>query len=268
MKYKIGIAQMEVIPGAVEENEKKAERMVKALSEAGAQIIVLPELWNMGYALTKLPALAQNSKGRSWRLLRDLAKDNGVNLFGGSIGEKKENTYYNTAPVFNAQGEIVLKYRKAHLFPLGIEEDRFFSGGAEWGLGEINGSRFGLMICYDLRFPAFCRNLALRGAEMIFVPAQWPKARLDHWRALLIARAIENQVFMIAANRCGSDGDMEYPGHSMVVSPWGKIIAEGGDGEELLLVEINLDEIAQVRERIPVYRDRKNILDEIDESYL
>lgn len=268
MKYKIGIAQMTVIPGAVEENEKKAAQMVRSLAAAGAGAVLLPELWHMGYDLENLASFAQSSRGHTWRFLRDLAREEGIWLFGGSIAEKKDGAYYNTAPVFNRQGELILKYRKAHLFPLGIEEDRYFSGGSEWGLGDGEGFRFGLMICYDLRFPAFCRNLALRGAEVIFLPAQWPKARLDHWRSLIVARAIENQVFIAAANRCGSDGDLAYPGHSLIVNPMGEIVAEGGEGEELLLAEIDLDEIAPVRRRIPVFRDRKNILDEIDDSYL
>ncbi len=268
MKYKIGIAQMEIVPGAVEKNQEKAAAMIASLAKAGAQIIVLPELWNMGYDLQHLDTLAENSKGQSWKLLRDLAKEHQVTIFGGSIGEKKDGAYYNMAPVINPQGEVILKYRKAHLFPLGLEEDRYFAGGSDWGLGEIDGVNFGLMICYDLRFPAFCRNLALRGAKMIVLPAQWPKARVDHWRALIIARAIENQVFVIAANRSGRDGDTAYPGNSMIVGPAGEIIAEAGEEEELLLGEIDLDLIQPIRERIPVYRDRKNILDEIDDSFL
>ncbi len=268
MKYQVGIAQMEVSPGAVAANEEKAEKMVRGLARAGASIVLLPELWNTGYDLEHLPQLAQNSRGNSWKLLRNLAKEEGITLFGGSLAEEKEGVFYNTAPVFNRQGELLLKYRKAHLFPLGIEEDRYFAAGAEWGLGEAEDLRFGLMICYDLRFPAFCRNLALRGAKVFFLPAQWPKARLDHWRTLIMARAIENQVYIIAANRSGNDGDLAYPGHSLIVNPLGEILAEGGEGEELLLAEIDLNEIEPVRQRIPVFRDRRNILDEIDDSFL
>lgn len=267
MKIKIGIAQMNVIPGDVAANEKKAATMVAALAKQGAGIIVLPELWNMGYDLKNLPSLAQNNKGQTWKLMRQLAKEHGIVLFGGSIGEKKDGAYYNLAPVLNRRGETILKYRKAHLFSLGLEEDRYFSPGSEWGIGEIDHLPFGLMLCYDLRFPAFCRNLALRGAKAIFLPAQWPKARLDHWRTLILARAIENQVFIIAANRCGNDGDLAYPGHSLIVDPWGNMLAEGGEGEEALVAEIDTAAVAAAREKIPVFNDRKNILDEIDDGY-
>jgi predicted amidohydrolase len=117
--------------------------------------------------------------------------------------------------------------------------------------------RDGLAICYDLRVPELFRRYALEGAKIVIIPAEWPIARIEHWRALLIARAIENQCYVIAANAAGQTGDTVFGGHSMIVDPWGKIIIEGSDEPNLLTVDIELDRVDEVREAIPVFEDRR-----------
>lgn len=113
------------------------------------------------------------------------------------------------------------------------------------------------MICYDIRFPEWIRAHTTKGAEAIFVVAEWPEPRLAHWRSLLIARAIENQCYVIACNRVGNDANNIFAGHSMIIDPWGEIIAEAGEKEEILTASINLDKVTEVRKTIPIFADRK-----------
>lgn len=262
MKYRVAIAQMQVEIGNIEANEAKAKAFIEDAAGRGADFCVLPELWNMGYALSELPRLGQDTRGSSVQMLKKCAAENEMPIVGGSIGEKKDGVFYNTLFYIDGRGELVEKYRKVHLFPLELEEDKYFQTGSEWVLTEVGPFQVGFMLCYDLRFPEFCRNLALRGAKIVFVPAQWPAARIDHWLALMKARAIENQIYIVGANAANAGGQ------SLIVDPMGQVLASGGKEEALLLGEINFDRFEETRSRIPVYRDRKNILDEIDNSYL
>lgn len=265
---KASIIQFNVIAGDVAANEKKAAYYIELAASQGAEAIVLPELWNCGYDLTNLPALAQNMRGSSIRLLQKLAKKHHLFIFGGSIAEKKENKFYNTAVLIDAEGTITAKYRKIHLFPLGLEENDFFATGEEWCITDTPWGKAGQILCYDLRFPELVRNLVLRGTEMLIVPAQWPEARLEHWRLLNRARAIENQIFVLAANRTGSDRSGVYPGHSLIIDPWGEILAEAGSEEGIITAEIDFGIIGEAANTIPVFADRHRILDEIDDSQL
>ena len=264
VRLNIAMVQMDVALGDLEKNMATILRLTENLSD-DCDILVLPELWNIGYDKAHLIEKAETLKGASVGFLRRLAKEKKVHIIGGSIAERHENGIYNTLPVINKKGELVAKYRKAHLFPLGIEEKELFREGDEWGLFQENDETYGLMLCYDLRFPSFCRNLALRDASLIFVPAQWPSARMNHFKVLLQARAIENQVYVVGVNRCGNDG-IAYSGGSMIVAPDGTIAAECGTGEELKICGINTDDRYFIRRMIPVFQDRRNIIDEIDNS--
>lgn len=255
---------MDVALGDKEKNKQKILEMTEAMPE-DCDFLVLPELWNIGYDREHIKELAEKLTGDSIGFLRRLAKEKQVNIIGGSIAELHENGIYNTMPMINRQGELMSKYRKVHLFPLMLDEPSLFKEGDEWGLYRDETMTFGAMLCYDLRFPAFCRNLALRGASLLFVPAQWPEARLHHYQLLLQARAIENQMHVIGVNRCGHDF-AEYAGGSMVVSPNGTILAECGREEELKLCEIDMKDRRSMRKMIPVFQDRRNILDEIDDN--
>lgn len=268
MLIKVGLIQFSVQPGNIIINENKARDLVAKATQAGAELVVLPELWNCGYDLPNLTKLAQNLHDSSVNLLRSLAQEHKIFIFGGSIGEKKNGAYYNTAVAVDSRGFVAGKYRKIHLFPLGLEEDKYFSPGLEWGLIETPWGKAGIELCYDLRFPELMRNLVLRGARFIVIPAQWPAAREEHWKTLCRARAIENQVFIIACNRSGCDGKLKYAGRSMVISPWGEIIAQADDDPGVTMAEIELNEIENVRKMIPVWEHRCDLLDEIDHSQL
>jgi predicted amidohydrolase len=179
-----------------------------------------------------------------------------VNIIAGSIAEKKGNEVQNTAYVFNRQGELTAQYSKIHLFRL-MEEEKFLTSGDHIGKIAFDDISAGVMICYDIRFPELARTLALDGAKILFIPAEWPHPRLHHWRTLLMARAIENQMFVIACNRVGISGKAHFFGHSMIIDPWGEIIAEGGEQKEIISASLQLSEVDSVRSKIPVFEDRR-----------
>jgi predicted amidohydrolase len=147
-------------------------------------------------------------------------------------------------------------YRKIHLFTL-FDEDKWLQPGSAPLMMDLPWGTTALAICYDLRFPELFRHYAANGTKMIVVPAEWPLVRLEHWRALLVARAIENQCYIVATNTAGEIGDTVFAGHSMIVDPWGKIVIEGGEDPMLLTAEIDLDMVDEVRAQIPVMRDRR-----------
>lgn len=267
---RIALIQFDIIPGDVKFNEVTVEKLIDLCAEQNVDAVVLPELWNCGYDLENLDRHAQTTAGSSVKLMSALAKKHGIYIFGGSIAEKKGDKYYNTMFVFNDQGEIISKYRKIHLFPLFLEEQKYFAAGDEWGFVDTPWGKFGLMLCYDLRFTELARNLALRGANAIIVPAQWPKPRIEHWHALNVSRAIESQIFVFANNRTGKDQSGKYVGCSMAVDPLGNVLAGGLEAKDagIIIADCDFDQIADVRKRIPVYDDRVNILDEIDNSLL
>lgn len=263
---RIAIIQFSVCPGNIKLNEQTTARLIEQAAACRANVIVLPELWNCGYDLAHLPRLAQDSQGSSISLLKKLALKYGIFIFGGSFAEKKNGAFYNTAMVIDQKGLVAGKYRKIHLFPLGLEEDKYFSSGEEWGLVETPWGLAGVALCYDIRFPELVRNLVLRGARYLVVPAQWPESRLDHWITLCKARAIENQVFLFAANRTGQDEKITYPGTSLIISPWGHVIKSGSGEPEIVIADIDFNEIEEARGILPVFSDRRGILDEIDNS--
>jgi len=268
---KVAMLQMDIVYGDVAANEKKAEFLLQKAAGLGAEVVVLPELWPCGYALNRLPELAQDLSGSSVTMLKNAARKHGLFIFGGSLAEKNNGDYYNTLPVIDRNGEIAGCYRKVHLFPLGLNEDVYFKAGDSWGLVETPWGLWGLALCYDLRFGAFLRNLALRGAQAIVIPAQWPALRIDHWQTLTLARAMENQIFLLACNRTGTDASGEYNGCSAIIDAWGRIVAGGRPSEspdEIILADVDLAQNKKARHYIPVYHDRRPVLDEINNSLL
>lgn len=267
---KIALIQFDIIPGDIKFNEVTVEKLIDQCALQQVDAVVLPELWNCGYDLENLDKHAQTMTGSSVKLMASLAKKHGIYIFGGSIAEKKGNKYYNTMFVFNDKGDIIHKYRKIHLFPLVLEEQKYFTAGDEWGMVDTPWGKFGLMLCYDLRFTEQARNLALRGCKALIVPAQWPKPRVGHWHALSISRAIESQIFVFANNRTGKDASGRYVGCSMAVDPLGEVLAGGLEAKDagIIIADCDFEKIDEIRRKIPVYDDRLNILDEIDNSLI
>ncbi|WP_199614874.1 carbon-nitrogen family hydrolase [Paenibacillus alkalitolerans] len=256
----VSLIQMDIAVGEPETNRKRALRLMAEAVNAGTKpdVIVLPELWNTGYALEKIGEIADRDGEPTKRIFSEFARNHKVNVVAGSVavsmpdGKGVGNTMY----VFDREGRLTADYSKLHLFRL-MDEEKYLAAGGRLGSFELEGVPAGMMICYDIRFPELSRKLALDGAKVLFVPAEWPKPRLHHWRTLLMARAIENQMYVVACNRVGESRGTEFFGHSMVISPWGEVLAEGGEQETILTAELDMDEVDRVRRTIPVFDDRR-----------
>jgi omega-amidase len=254
----IVLLQMDITLGEPAMNYERLQMMLEQAVQHTPRpdVIVFPEMWNTGYALDRLEHLADHQGERTIALLSAFAREYQVNLVAGSIADKQVDQIYNQTYVFNRAGEIIAQYAKIHLFRL-MDEHQFLTAGELLGTLQIDGIPAGMMICYDIRFPELSRVLALGGAQILFVPAQWPHPRLLHWRSLLIARAIENQMYVVACNRVGKSGDSQFFGHSMVIDPWGEVMIEGTEQEEILHITIDLDLVQRVRKKIPIFADRR-----------
>jgi len=253
---RIACVQLNIAFGNPKENFRKVEEKVRKAAMLNAEIVVLPEMWNTGYDLTNLEEIADVNGENTKSLLTRLAKELHIHIVGGSVSIKKDNHFFNTMYVVNNTGELVAEYDKVHLFKL-MDEHLYLEAGTDKNIFMLNDVDMGGVICYDLRFPEWFRIHSLAGAKVIFLPAQWPAARIDHWKILLQARAIENQCFIVAVNRVGEDPNNSFNGNSIVIAPWGEILWVGADEETIGLVDINIEEVDEVRQRIPVFKDRR-----------
>ncbi|MCI3920349.1 carbon-nitrogen family hydrolase [Paenibacillus sp. TRM 82003] len=255
---RVAVIQMDVTIGEPEMNRERVRaRLQEAVSaEAKPDVIVLPEMWNTGYSLENVHDIADDNGEPTTSFVSAFAREHGVHVIAGSVANKTAGGVRNTIFAYDRSGGKSGEYSKLHLFRL-MDEEKYLVQGDEPGLLSVDGADAGMMICYDIRFPELARRLALGGAKALFVPAQWPKPRLHHWRTLLQARAIENQMFVIACNRVGTSRGTEFFGHSMIISPWGEVIAEGGEEETILTAELDLAETDRVRGTIPVFQDRR-----------
>lgn len=257
-QWQIALIQTDIVLGDPKKNRVAMEKKMEAavMSETKPDLIVLPEMWNTGYALHQIEEIAdpEGRETREW--VSAFAVKHQVHVVAGSIAEKRGDRLYNTMLIFDRDGREIASYSKIHLFGL-MNEDKHLASGNRTAVFELDGIKAGASICYDIRFPELARTLALNGIQMLFVPAEWPHPRLHHWRTLLTARAIENQMYVIACNRTGSDGGDVFFGHSLIIDPWGEIVAEGGEGEEVVTGSVDLNLVRRVRERIPVFTDRR-----------
>ncbi len=258
-QLRIALVQMNIEAGNPEGNFSK---MLAKLEEAVAanpkpDLIVLPEMWNTGYALDRIRELADPRGERTKAAISAFCRKHSVSVHAGSIARLNEGAgVSNTTYIFDASGEEIGEYSKIHLFRL-MDEHLHLEAGGEPGRFALNGVPAATMICYDIRFPELSRTLALGGAKILFVPAEWPHPRLHHWRTLLQARAIENQMFVVGCNTVGRSGASDFFGHSMVVDPWGEVVAEAPEEETILRAVIDLALVDEVRGRIPVFADRR-----------
>ena len=255
-KLTISLGQMQIKLARVEDNLETAERMIAEAAEGQSQLIVLPELWSTGYDLPNAGDYADELGVGMFAQLANTARDHSIAVYG-SILERRGDQFMNCAAYLDAAGCHAGVYRKIHLFRL-FDEHLWLGEGEAPTLLDLPWGPAGLSICYDLRFPELFRGYAVEhGAKLILVCAEWPLVRVAHWRTLLIARAIENQCYVVATNSCGDTGGTVFAGHSMIVDPWGEVILEAGEDEGLLTAEIDLDEVDRVRRTIPVFEDRR-----------
>ncbi len=251
----IALAQMDVPVGQPETNLARAQAFATQAQEADADILLLPELWLHGYDLERSQDWAAPLNEGGFARMAELARQFGLYVSGSSL-ERHADGVSNTAVLYSPTGDLLGSYRKVHLFRLMQEPKHLFPGDratlcpTPWG-------PVGLAICYDMRFPELFRALALAGAVLFLVPAQWPVRRVEAWFTLARARAIENELFVAACNRVGDDDQTIFPGRSCIVDPWGNLLVEGDDQERLLIAQAELREVAKARRYLTVYEDRR-----------
>lgn len=254
---KLSLVQMDISKGKPDENKSRVVNLIERASREDPDVLLLPEMWNTGYSLDNVQEIADNEGRFTAELIGPLARKYNMNIVAGSVSNITGRDVYNSMYIFDRKGKMTARYDKIHLFRL-MEEHLYLKPGNSLCTFDLDHNLCGGIICYDLRFPELSRLLALRGVKLLLVPAEWPHPRLDHWRTLLKARAIENQFFVAACNRVGTDGDTAFFGNSMVIDPWGKIVGELSDEKEgILTVDIDIELVDRTRISVPVFEDRK-----------
>lgn len=250
------------------EEERNIERAAALVAEAagrGAELVVLPEKWNLLAPGEALAARAEGIDGRAVTAAREWAREHGIHLVAGSFAERVEGEerLANTSLLVAPDGEVAARYRKIHMFDVDVggvsyRESEFEGPGEEITVAEAGELRVGLTVCYDLRFPELYRILALRGALVTTVPSAFTATTgRAHWEVLLRARAIENQLFVVAAGQHGrAEPHYDSWGHSMIVDPWGRVLDLCAEGEGIACADLDLDELRRVRADLPSLANR------------
>ena len=253
------------------DDEGVADRVARVAAlvreQRGADLVVLPELWApTGFGYRQWEAAAEPVDGPTVQAIAAAAKEIGATVHAGSIIEQaapgaaageEGRGRWNTSVVVGPDGSILATYRKIHRFGFSAGEPALIEAGKEVVTLDVGGVRLGLATCYDLRFPELFRRLLDAGARTVLVPAAWPAPRVEHWRVLGRARAIENQSFVVQCNTGGTHARARMGGHSQVVAPSGEVLAEAGEGEEVLVVDLDDGVVEQYRSEFPVLADRR-----------
>lgn len=253
---KIALVQLDSAWEEKEVNHSRAEQFVQMASYNGCDIIVFPEMFNTGFSMN-VASIAEDEDGETASALSRIARHNNINVIAGYVvkesGGKKGQ---NIAVLYDRNGDRIAKYTKLHPFSF-AGENRYYIAGENSIIFYIEGMAASIFICYDLRFPEAFREVA-KDVQAIFVIANWPSERKEHWLALLRARAIENQCFVIGVNRIGEDGNgILYPGSSVIFGPSGNEMCRVADNAEFVLCEIDPQEAVEVRTKFPFLKDMR-----------
>ena len=255
---RIGLAQIDIKLGDREANFAAVAGWMKKYwtpSETETAV-VLPEMFDVGYVIDEADKYADDGAARAVEFLSGLAREYGVWFAGGSVLTLAGEVAVNRALVINPRGEYVAHYDKVHLVPM-MREDESLRGGSEFCMFEIGGVKCALAICYDLRFCEWFRMGALAGAELFFISAEWPRPRIEHWRTLLRARAIENMIYIAACNRVGDTPSDSFPGYSAVIDPWGAPLCEAGEAPFAAFIEVEPKQAEKIRRHIKTLEMRR-----------
>ena len=243
-----------------EETMNKAETMLRDAAASGADVAVLPEMFSCPYSGKYFHRFAERGHWDSCRRLADWARKYHLLLVGGSVPESDEDLLYNTCFVFDADGQLLARHRKVHLFDVDLPGMRFheshtFTPGSQITFFDTEFGRMGAAICFDVRFPELFRAMARRGAELICLPAQFNMTTGPaHWEATLRTRAVDNELFFVAASAARYEGfSYECWGHSMILDPYGTALATADETEQTLFAEIDRNRIAEVRAQLPTF---------------
>lgn len=251
------IAVVQLAYGDDETLEGRTRRVAGLVgAQSGVDLVVLPELWPQGgFAYSTWAERAQPLDGPVVTAMQAAARDARLTLHAGSLVERaRDGRLFNTSVLIGSDGEFLATYRKIHLFGFGEGEPVLMSPGE----AVVTHDTFGLATCYDLRFPEMFRLLVDAGAEVALVPAAWPARRVGHWRLLAQARAVEDQMYVVAVNTAGTHAGVRMGGHSLVVDPWGTVLVEAGpDDQQVLVVDIEPALVAKTRASFPVLADRR-----------
>lgn len=255
--FKIALCQ--ILPGFDKwKNVNHAIELIEHAADRGAEMVALPEIFYYPYDLNSLRELAGDEQ-KIIELFKEICVRKQIILCTGSMVIKEDDKYYNASFLIDRSGEIVLSYRKCHLYDvrfkgLNVQESSVFSPGNNIDTVKTSLGNMSVIICYDIRFPEISRLAALSGAELLIVPADFNQiSGPAHWEVMMRARAIENQVFLAAVSQAkNKEAKYKVFGHSMIISPWGEIIAEAAEGEEIVLADLDGKQLEDVRNRLPL----------------
>ena len=255
---KVASIQLSVVENDKDATLEKASTAIKKCSDA--DLIILPEIWNIGFmSFDRYVREAEDSNGPTMTLLKSLAKQTGTFLHTGSFVEKENDNFFNTSFLLSPKGKILGKYRKIHLFGYNSRETQILTPGNEPVVLKTPFGNIGMATCFDLRFPELFRTMVDAGADIFLVSSAWPYPRLEPWIMFNRVRALENQCFLISANAAGMNQGTQFTGHSMVVDPWGTIVAGAGDEETIVRTQIDPQMVQQARDAFPALAARCSV---------
>ena len=270
-KIKLALCQMNVVDNK-KENLNKASLIIKESVRKHADFIILPEMFICPYSNDKFIEYAEEeTNSPTLKHISKLANDNDVYILAGSIPEKESDKLFNTSYLFDKDGEIIAKHRKMHLFDIDVKDKITFkesdvlTAGDNVTMGETEFGKIGIGICYDVRFPELARLMVEDGALMLCYPGAFNMTTGPaHWELLFKSRALDNQVYCVGvAPALNEDASYHSFGHSIVTNPWGEVISQASEKEELIICEIDLDEITKIREELPLLKNKRDDLYEI-----
>lgn len=254
---RVAVVQFACVPGDIAENTARAVKLIDQAGSDGAELVVLPELADVGYVMPEVGRVAETLSASSFLAgISEAAERAGIVVVSG-MAERSGSHIYNSVVVTEGPGSVLASYRKVHLFRPG-KEDTVLTPGDCLSVFELRGFRASISVCFDLRFPSMYRTLARRGVELFLIPSAFPFPRLLHWRSLLFARAIENQCYVVAANRVGTDGGTTFCGSSTVIDPYGTVLASLDEiSTDIALAKIDQARVGAVRSQLPILEEER-----------
>ena len=254
----VACIQMAVVEGDKARTIEKAVNYIRTAKRA--DLVILPELWNIGFmSFDRYQEEAEDQNGETLSALREASREVGAYVHSGSFVERVGDSFFNSSYLISPTGELLANYRKIHLFSYNSRENQILAPGEEVVVVDTPLGRLGMATCYDLRFPELFRRMLQKGVQVILVCSAWPYPRLEPWIMLNRVRALENQSFLISANSCELNQGTMFVGHSMIVDPWGVILASAGDDEVILSGELNLSRIEDAVRRFPRHHRSKRL---------
>lgn len=268
--YKLAVIQMKVTDNK-RENIEKAKKMIREAAENGADVVVLPEIFNSPYSTSSFPVHAEEYPGETSQEMMKIAEECSIVLVAGSIPEKDGDNIFNTSYIYNQSGELLGRHRKMHLFDINIKGGQYFkesdvlTPGKDFTVVDTDFGKIGVGICYDIRFPEYFRILSEMGAELAVLPAAFNMTTGPaHWEISLRMRAVDNQIYMAAAAPARSR-ELSYVSYanSMIVDPWGTVVENAGIDENIIYAEIDRNRVKEIREQLPLLKHRRKDLYEL-----